>query len=326
MKVIVQSEYGSADVLKLEEIEAPAAAPGQVLVRVRAASVNPADWHFMRGEPYIARLQAGLRAPKAKVLGCDLAGSVESVGDEVTGFTAGDEVFGSPFMRGFGAFAELAVVPAEVLSQKPASFSFGEAAAMPLAGLTALQALRDVASVETGAKVLIIGASGGVGTFAVQLAKAFDADVTGVCSAANVDLVHSLGADRVIDYGREDITEGGERYDLVLQLAGDQSPSALRRLLHESGTLVLSSGESKGRWIGPLARVLAASLTSPFVSQTLTSFTVRPNSEDLGALKGFIENGQLRPVISETVSLDDVPEAVRRVERGHTRGKIVVEV
>ena len=210
MKAIVQDKYGSPDVLELQEVDDPTVDRDQVLVRVRAASVNPADWHFMRGEPYIARLQAGLRTPKAVVLGCDLAGTVEAAGASVQGLEPGDEVFGSPFMRGFGAFAELAVVPAEVLAHKPADLSFAEAAAMPLAGLTALQGLRDQAKVEAGQRVLIVGASGGVGTFAVQIAKASGAEVTGVCSPANVDLVRSLGADRVIDYTREKFTDRGE--------------------------------------------------------------------------------------------------------------------
>ena len=325
MKAVAQDEYGPTEALRVQEMDEPAAGPDQVLVRVRAASVNPADWHFMRGEPYIARLQAGLRAPKASVLGCDLAGTVEAVGASVQGFEPGDDVFGSPFMRGFGAFAELAAVPAEVLAHKPARLSFAEAAAMPLAALTALQGLRDQAKVEAGQQVLIVGASGGVGTFAVQIASAYGTEVTGVCSSANADLVRSLGADRVIDYTREKFTEGDERYDVIFQLGGTAAPGECRRALTSTGTLVLSSGESAARWIGPLGRVLRASLLSPFISQKLTSFTVKPNAEDLNELKRLVEAGQLKPIIGATYSLAQAPEAIRQVEGGRAHGKVVIE-
>ena len=326
MKAVAQDKYGPVEALCVQEMDDPAVGPDQVLVRVRAASVNPADWHFMRGEPYIARLQAGLRAPKAAVLGCDLAGTVEAVGASVQGYEPGDEVFGSPFMRGFGAFAELTAVPAEVLAHKPADLSFVEAAALPLAALTALQGLRDQAKVEAGQRVLIIGASGGVGTFAVQIAKAYGAEVAGVCSHANVDLVRSLGADQVIDYTREKFTDGGERYDVIFQLGGTEGPAECRRVLTSTGTLVMSSGESAGRWLGPLGRVLRASLLSPLVSQKLTTFTVKPNTEDLNELRRLVEAGQLKPVIGATYSLAEVPQAIRQVEEGHARGKVVIEV
>ena len=327
MKAIVQDRYGPPkDVLELRDIDKPAVEDGEVLIRVHAASVNPADWHVIRGVPYIARLQFGLRAPKNTVPGCDVAGRVEAVGENVTKFQPGDEVFGSPFMRGFGAFAEWAAVSDDVLAVRPANLSFDDTAAVPVAALTALQGLRDHARVEPGQKVLIVGASGGVGTFAVQIAKSFGAEVTGVCSARNVDMVRSLGADHVVDYTQEDFADGGQRYDFIFQLAGTRSASDCRRALSPKGTLVLSSGESSGRLIGPVGRVFVASALSPFVSQKLLSFTVSPNSEDLGALKGLIEAGKVSPVIDRRYSLNEVPEAIGYLEQGHARGKVVVAV
>ena len=244
MKAIVQDKYGSPDVLELQDIDKPVVKDDEVLVRVRAASANPADWHFMRGLPYIMRPQAGLGKPKNRVLGRDIAGQVEAVGKDVTGFHPGDEVFGNPEA---GGFAEYTAVPEGALGLKPANLTFEQAAAVPLAALTALQGLRDEGRVQPEQKVLIIGASGGVGTFAVQIAKSFGADVTGVCSTRNVELVRSLGADHVIDYTQEDFTQSGRKYDLIFQLAGTLSPSDLRRALTPKGTLVLCSGESSGR-------------------------------------------------------------------------------
>jgi NADPH:quinone reductase-like Zn-dependent oxidoreductase len=327
MKAIVQARYGSpGDVLELQAIDPPAVKGDAVLTRIHAASANPADWHFIRGAPYIARLQAGLRKPKDRVPGCDLAGQVEAVGESVEMFEPGDEVFGSNFMRGLGAFAEFASVSEDLLALKPINLSFEHAAALPLAAMTALQGLRDHGRIAPGQKVLIIGASGGVGTFAVQIAKLFGADVTGVCGPRNVDMVRSLGADHVIDYSQGEFTEGEQRYDLVFQLAGTRSPADCRRALTPKGTLVLSSGESSGRWIGPLGRVLKASALSLFVSQRLVAFTVRPNREDLESLKELIEAGKLRPVIDRTYSLGEVPEAIRYLEEGHARGKVVITV
>jgi len=326
MDAIVYHEYGSPDVLGLEEIDRPVVKEDGVLVRVRAASVNPADWHFMRGEPYIARLQIGLREPKDTVLGCDVAGQVEAVGQNVTTVQPGDEVFGSPFMRGFGAFAEYASVSEGLLAPKPANLSFGQAAAVPLAGETALQGLRDHGRLEPGRKVLIIGASGGVGTFAVQIAKHLGAEVTGVCGAGNADMVRSLGADHVIDYTREDFTRPKQGYDLIFQLAGTLSPSDCRRALAAKGTLLLSSGESDGRWIGPLDRNVKALLSSPFVSQRLVAFTVKPNTDDLLFLNALIEAGAVTPVIDRSYPLREVPDAIRYLEEGHARGKLVVTV
>ena len=325
MKAIAHDRYGPPqDVLALRDVDRPAVEDGQVLVRVRAASVNPADWHLIRGEPSIARLQWGLRAPKFAVPGCDLAGQVEAVGHSVTSLQPGDEVFGSLFMRGFGALAELASVPEDVLAPKPANLSFDDAAAVPIAALTALQGLRDRGRVEAGHKVLIIGASGGVGTFAVQIAKSLGAEVTGVCSTRNVDMVRSLGADHVVDYTREDFTQGGQRYDLIFQLAGTGSPSECRRALIPKGTLLLSSGESNGRVIGPLGRVAKALAMSPFVGQRMVSFTVKPNRADLEAVKRLIEAGEVSPVIDRSYPLAEAPDAIAYLEEGHARGKVVI--
>jgi NADPH:quinone reductase-like Zn-dependent oxidoreductase len=327
MKAIVQDKYGSPhELLELKDIGEPVVEDNAVLVRVHATSVNPADWHLLRGEPYIARLQLGLRNPKHAVLGCDVAGQVEVVGRNVTTLQPGDEVFGSPFMHGFGAFAERVVVPENLLAPKPANLSFEQAAAVPLAASTALQGLRDHGRIEPGQSVLIIGASGGVGTFAVQIAKALGAEVTAVCSTRNVDMVRSFGADHVIDYTRDDFTRGERRYDLILQVAGSSSPSDCRRALTPKGTLVLISGESEDRWIGPVDRIVKALLMSPFVSQRMVNFTVAPNQEDLQALRELIEAGEVSPAIDRTYSLTEVPEAIRYLEEGHARGKLVISV
>jgi NADPH:quinone reductase-like Zn-dependent oxidoreductase len=327
MKAIVQARYGPPlDVLALRDAGEPVAGDDDVLVRVHAAAVNPADWHLIRGEPYIARLSFGLRGPKDPVPGCDLAGRVEAVGKAVTGFHPGDEVYGSPFMRGLGAFAEYASVPGDALAAKPANLSFEEAAAVPMGGLTALQGLRDHGRVAAGHRVLIVGASGGVGTFAVQIAKSLGAEVTGVCSTRNVDMVRSLGADHVIDYTREDFAQSGQRYDVLFQLGGTHPPSESRRVLTPNGTLLLSSGESSGRIIGPLGPVFRARALSPFVSQRLLSFTVRPNTADLHRLKQLIEAGEVSPVIDRSYPLREVPQAIGYLEQGHARGKVVVEI
>jgi NADPH:quinone reductase-like Zn-dependent oxidoreductase len=326
VKAIVRGRYGSPDVLELTEIDKPEPGDDEVLVRVHAASVNPADWHFLRGTPYIARLQLGLRKPKDRVLGCDVAGRVEAVGKDVTMFRPGDDVFGSPFMHGLGAFAEYVCVPEDLPAPKPATLSFDHAAAVPLAASTALQGLRDHGRIEPGHKVLIIGASGGVGTFAVQIAKSFDAEVTGVCSTRNVDMVRSLGADHIIDYTKEDFTQSGQQYDLIFQLAGTRSPSECRSALTSNGTLVISSGESEGRWIGPVDRVIKALVLSALVSQKLATFTVKPNRRDLQLLRQFIEDGTLTLVIDRTYRLAQVPEAIRYLEEGRARGKVVITV
>ena len=330
MKAVVQDTYDSAAALELRDIDRPEIGDDQVLVGVLAASVNSADWHLLRGQPYIARLKLGLRKPKDRVLGCDVAGQVEAVGKNVTMLRPGDEVFGSPFMHGYGAFAECVCVPEDLLAPKPATLSFEQAAAVPLAASTALQGLRDHGRIEPGHKVLIIGASGGVGIFAVQIAKSFDAEVTGVCSTRNVDMVRSLGADHVIDYTREDFTQSGQKYDLIFDLVGDRSLLGCRRALTSKGTLVLighhRAGESDGRWIGPVGRMIKALVLSAFVSQKMATFTVKPNKKDLQLLKQLVESGKVTPVIDRTYLLSEVPEAIRYLEEGHTQGKVVIRV
>jgi len=326
VKAIVRDNYGSPDVLEFGDIDKPEPGDDEVLVRVHAASVNPADWHILRGKPYIARVQFGLRKPKDRVLGCDVAGRVEAVGKDVTMLQPGEEVFGSPFMHGLGAFAEWVCISEDLLAPKPAAHSFEQAAAVPLAALTALQGLRDHGRIEPGHKVLIIGASGGVGTFAVQIAKSFDAEFSGVCSTGTVEMGRSLGADHLIDYTKEDFTRSGQNYDLIFQLAGTLSPSECRSALTSNGTLVMRSGESEGRWIGPIDRVIRALVLSGFVSQKMASFTVTPNKEDLQLLKVFIEDGTFTPVIDRTYPLAQVPEAIRYLEEGHARGKVVITV
>ena len=326
MKAFVQEKYGSAaEVLELRDVAEPSVGDDEVLVRVHAASVNAADWHLMRGTPYIARLDIGLRGPKHDVLGCDLAGRVEAIGRNVTTIQPGDEVFGSPFGHGFGAFAESCVLASEdLLELKPSNLTFEQATAVPLAGMTALQALRDHGRIEDGQHVLIIGASGGVGTFAVQIAKSLGAEVTGVCSARNVESVRSLGADYVIDYTQDDFVDGGKRYDVILQAAGARSPADCRRALTRTGTLVAISGESAGHWIGPVGRAIRAFVLFRFASQRLAIFTVKPNNADLRTLKELIEAGEVTPMIDRTYSLTEAPQAVAYVEEGHARGKVVL--
>ena len=277
MKAIVYHEYGSSeDVLELKDIDKPAVKDDELLVRVHAASANPYDWHFMTGLPYFMRLQAGLLKPKANVLGADLAGQVEAVGKKVTQFQPGDEIFGI----GAGAFAEYVCVPEDSVAMNPANLTFEQAAGVPLAAGTALQGLRDKGQIQAGHKVLINGASGGVGTFAVQIAKAFGAEVTGVCSARNVDMVRSIGADHVIDYTHEDFAQGGERYDLIFDNVGNRSPSECRRVLNPKGVYIASFGQPEHRWLGPLAQLLRMLVMSLFVSQKMTTFTAKESKED----------------------------------------------
>lgn len=323
MKAIVYDEYGAPDdVLELREIDEPAVSDDEVLVRVCAASANPYDWHMLRGLPYPMRMMTGLRAPKGTtVLGSDMAGQVEAVGTGVTGFRPGDAVYAEV---GSGGFAEYVSVSGDSLALKPANVSFDQAAAVPMAAESALQGLRDKGNVQPGQKVLINGASGGVGTFAVQIAKHLGAEVTGVCSAKNVDLVRSIGADHVVDYTEEDFTQGDQRYDLILDAVGNHSISEYRRVMTPKGTYGTFGG-GRGRWLGPASQQLKAVLTSPFVRQKLVPVNDKPN-QDLDFLSGLLEAGEIAPVIDRTYPLSEVPEAMRYLEEGHARGKVVIAV
>ena len=325
MKAIVQDAYGSADVLELREIDQPVPKDNEVLVRVHAAGLHRGDWHVMTGLPYLIRIVVptlGLRKPKVPVLGMDVAGRVEAVGGNVTRFRPGDEVFGTCD----GSFAEYACAPEDNLALKPATLSFEQAAAIPTSAFAALQGLRDQGAVQPGQKVLIIGAAGAVGLFAVQLAKAFGADVTGVCSTTQVDLVRSIGADHVIDYTHEDVTDGTRHWDLILDTAGHRSLSQLRRALTPRGTLVIVGSEGRGRWLGGFDRSLRAPVLSRFVGQRLRMLASQPRQEDLQTLRELIEVGKLTPLIDRTYPLREVPEAIRALEAGHTRGKLVITV
>ncbi len=323
MKAIVQDTYGSPDVLELRDIDKPGIGDEEVLVRVHAAGVDRGAWHLMTGLPYLMRIAGyGLRAPKNPVLGREVAGVVEAVGKDVSRFQRGDEVFGI----GEGSFAEYARAREDKLAPRPENLTFEQAAAVAISGSTALQGLRDNGRVEPGQEVLIIGASGGVGTFAVQIAKAFGARVTGVCSTTKVEMVRSIGADHVIDYTREDFAEGEQRYDLILDIGGNSTLARLRRTLTPEGTLVIVGGEGGGRWFGGIDRQLRALLLSPFVGQKLGTFINKENHEDLLVLKEFIETGRLTPVIDRTYPLAEVPEAIRYLQEGHAQGKVVITV
>ncbi len=320
MKAVTRDAYGSVDVLRVGEIVKPVAGEDEVLVRVLAAGVDQGVWHVMAGMPYAMRLAGfGMRTPKNPLLGYDLAGRVEAVGSSAVPFRAGDEVFGT--CR--GSFAEFAVARADRLAMKPERVSFEGAAATPTSGYTALQAVRDHGKVSAGQNVLVIGASGGVGTFAVQIAKADGAQVTGVCSAAKADLVRSIGADQVIDYSTEDFADGRKRYDVILDTAGGRSLSDLRRALTPQGTLVIVGGEDAGNWLG-MRNQLRAAAFSPFVRQKLGFFIAKQRSEDLEELSKLLESGAIKPVVDRTFPLDEVPDAIRYLRDGRARGKIVV--
>ena len=324
MKAIVQDRYGSADVMEFRDIEEPVVGENDVLVRVHAAGCGPDVWHLMTGMPYMARPVIGLRRPKVGVRGWDVAGSVEAVGADVTRFAPGDDVMGTAEQ---GSFAELAVTQADKLVAKPAGLSFDQAAGLPISGSTALRAVRDEGRVRPGQTVLVIGASGGVGSLAVQIAKGLGASVTGVCSTAKADLVRSIGADDVIDYTREDFTDGSLRWDLIVDNAGRRPLSQLRRALTPKGTLVIVGGDGGGRWTGGFFRgVLRAPIVSLFVGQRLRGLATKVKQEDLVTLTELVEAGTLTPVIDRTYPLIEAPDAIRYLAEGHAAGKIVIKI
>ena len=321
MQAIINHEYGPPEDLKLQELEKPTIGEDSVLVRVRAASVNPYDWHVLRGLPYLVRLSEGLRRPKHPIPGVDLAGEVEGVGANVTRFQPGDEVFGGRS----GSFAGYLCGVERNFTPKPPALSFEQAAAIPMAGCTALQALRDAGRLQPGQRVLINGAAGGIGTFAVQIARAMGAEVTGVCSTPNVELVNSIGANEVVDYTVDDFAKGKRQYDLIIDLVGNRSLSDLRRALTREGTVVLVGGGG-GNWLGPLADPARAFVVSRFVSQRLLPFLAKLRTKDMVFLTELIEDGKLTPVIGRTYSLSETPDAIRHVETGHARGKTLITV
>ena len=322
MRAIVQDAYGSADVLQLADRPVPEVGDDEVLVRVHAAGLDRGTWHLMAGLPYLIRPAYGFRGPRQPIAGIDLAGTVVAVGADVSRFLPGDEVYGT----GTGTFAEYAVAPESKLARKPTNIGFEQAAAVPVSALTALQGLTDVGKVAKGQHVLITGASGGVGTYAVQLAKAVGAEVTAVCSTPKIDAVRSLGADHVIDYTRDDFADGSIRYDLILDIAGNSRLSKLRSALTEKGTLVIVGGEEGGRWIGGIDRNLRALALSPFISQRLTMFVSKETHVDLERLTSYIESGDVTPAVDSVVPLADAPAAMRRLEDGEVRGKVVISV
>ncbi|MBO3747010.1 NAD(P)-dependent alcohol dehydrogenase [Streptosporangiaceae bacterium NEAU-GS5] len=327
MRAYVLHSYGSPDDLRLADIAKPEPGNGEALVRVRATSLQPFDWHLLRGEPYLARLMGdgpGLRKPKITILGADIAGVVEAVGPGVTKLRPGDEVYAMPLGGGFG---EYVCVPENVPAPKPRNLSFEQAAAVPLAAITALLAVREVGQVAAGQKVLVNGASGGVGTFAVQLAKAYGAHVTAVCSGRNADLVRSLGADEVIDYAKQDFTRSGRSYDVLIDIAGSRPGAACRRVLKRKGIHVLVGGPA-GRWFQPAGRMAALFATAPFVSQkvALANVVRDGSSEHLTTLTEFIEAGKVTPVIDSDHAFEDLPAALEYQEKGHAAGKVVVSI
>jgi NADPH:quinone reductase-like Zn-dependent oxidoreductase len=322
MKAMVQDTYGSAEVLELRDIDKPEIGDDEVLVRVRAAGVNPADWAVMSGLPYIARPVYGLRKPKNGVRGTDVAGQVEAVGTAVTRFRPGDEVFGWCV----GSYAEYASASEDALELKPANVTFEQAAAIPMAGLVALQAVRDQGNVQAGQSVLINGASGGIGTFAVQIAKSLGAEVTGVCSTRNVDMVRSIGADHVIDYTKDDFTQGGQRYDFILDNVANHSLSDLRRALTPTGALVPNGGGFDNHWFASGGRVISAHVLKRSVDPRLRPFLLSSKLADLVVLKGLIEAGKITPVIDRTYPLSETPQAIGHVGEGHARGKVAITV
>ena len=321
MKAILQDAYGSGDVWRVGEIAVPQVTDKEVLVKVEAAGLDRGTWHLMTGLPYLGRLVFGIRRPKNPVPGRDLAGTVVAVGTAVTRFDAGDKVFGI----GSGSFAEYAVAHEDKLARAPANLTASQAAVVPISGMTALRALRDAGRLEPGQRVLIIGASGGVGTYAVQLAKVLGADVTGVCSTAKIDLVRSLGADRVIDYTHDDFADGSERYDLILDIGGSSALSRLRRALGPKGTLVIVGGEGGGSLTG-MGRQLRAVALSLFVRQRLTLLGPKEHYADLERLTAYIEAGTVTPSIDRTYPLDQAADAMQQLMAGQVRGKIAITI
>ena len=322
MKAVVHRCYGSPDVLVLEDLQKPTPVGNQLLIKVKAAAVNPLDWHYMRGSPYIMRLSSGIGAPGEPRLGVDFAGVVEAVGDEADAFEPGDAVFGGMT----GAFGEYVLMSEDrAVVRKPDNVSFEQAAAVPIAAITALQALRDSGGVEAGDKVLINGASGGVGTYAVQIAKWMGAEVHGVCSTRNVEMVRSLGADRVIDYKKENYVQGDEVYDVIIDNVGNHSLMSNRRVMSDDGVLVIVGG-MPGDWLGPLMRPLGALIVSPMVSQQFSPFLAQLSKDDMQLLADLMGEGSLRSRIDRRYSLEEVPEAVRYSESGRARGKIIIAV
>jgi NADPH:quinone reductase-like Zn-dependent oxidoreductase len=319
MKAIVQSTYGLPDVLEMHEVPIPVIDDDQVLIRVHASSVNALEWHLMTGTPYLVRPQAGFTKPKRPTLGADVAGTVEAAGANVTRFQPGDEVFGEVG----GGYAEYAAARPETLALKPANATFEQAAAVPVAALTALQGLRDHGRIQSGQRLLINGASGGVGTFAIQIAKVLGAEVTAVCSTGNVDTARSLGADKVIDYTKTDFTESERSYDLMLDIVGTGSVSGCMSVLADAGRYVVVSGP-KGRWLGPLPRLVKAKLAFTRGDRTMGFFVAKPNEKDMSVLAEWMESGTLVPMIETTYPLNKVPDALRRFGRGHARGKTVI--
>jgi NADPH:quinone reductase-like Zn-dependent oxidoreductase len=321
MKAVVRDAYCSPDALELRDIGRPVPGDDEVLVRVHAAGVDHGVWHLVTGLPYIVRLAGfGLLKPKARVPGLDVAGRVEATGRNVTRFRPGDEVFGTCE----GALAQYACAREDMLAPKPANITFEQAAGVPTSAFAALQGLRDSGRVRAGQQVLIIGAGGGVGTFAVQLAKALGADVTGVCGTAKTDLVRSIGADEVVDYTREDVTDGSRRYDLILDTAGNRSLTQLRRALHPRGTLVLVGGQGGGRWLQGFDRMIRVMMLSPFVGQNLRGLMSTAGESDLHLLRGYIEAGEVTPIVDRTYPLSEVREAIRYLREGHAAGKVVI--
>lgn len=321
MKAILYDQYGSSDVLQLQDVDRPVVGDLDVLIRIRAAGLNPYDWRFMRGKPYFMRLITGFLKPKDGRLGAELAGEIESVGKNVTQFKPGDTVFG----RVNGSFAEYICIPeTEAVVTKPVNLPFEQAASVPLAALTALQGLRNCGQIQPGQKVLINGASGGIGTFAIQLAKVFGAEVTGVCSTRNMELVRSIGADKVIDYTHEDFTQSGQKYELMLDMVGNHSLRDCTRVLTKAGKYIVVSGPEGSGLLGPLGHLLKALFMSPFVSQKVVSLDMKKNKSDLLFLKELIEAGKITPVIDRSYPLSKVPESIQYLEKGHARGKVVI--